>query len=82
MKFPCPSCGQRLSVDDAMAGAQGECPTCGAVFTVPPVAVVPPRAPAPMSQGREPSGLPPSTIQARLVEREEVAPEKDPPAGP
>ncbi len=31
-KFGCPGCGQRLEVEDNMAGSGAECPACGASF--------------------------------------------------
>lgn len=33
--FPCPTCGEVLSVKPAMAGKKGKCPACAAVMEVP-----------------------------------------------
>jgi DNA-directed RNA polymerase subunit RPC12/RpoP len=34
-KFNCPGCGQRLEVEDGMAGTEAECPACGRSLRIP-----------------------------------------------
>lgn len=34
-KFECPACGQRISATPDLFGTDGNCPTCGQLFTVP-----------------------------------------------
>src|SRR6185503_7913548 len=33
--FACPSCRKKLSIDDSLAGQQGDCPFCKAIITAP-----------------------------------------------
>jgi DNA-directed RNA polymerase subunit RPC12/RpoP len=35
IKFPCPHCGQKVSVSDEHGGQQAPCPTCGRIVTIP-----------------------------------------------
>ncbi len=35
IKFPCPHCGQRVSVSVEHGGQQAICPKCGKVVTIP-----------------------------------------------
>ncbi len=37
MQFRCPTCGRKLTVDDAQAGRKGRCPQCNEVVTVPTI---------------------------------------------
>jgi hypothetical protein len=41
-QFPCPACGQTVSCDPALAGAETNCPLCQAHIIVPSDAAVPP----------------------------------------
>ena len=42
MKIPCPSCKQRLEIDEQLAGKTIECPACNASLAVPSLATPPP----------------------------------------
>lgn len=43
MKFECPGCGQRVSVEDGYSADTGICPACGKEMPVPPrMTAIPP----------------------------------------
>ena len=52
VRFACPSCNQALLAQQQAAETQGNCPFCGAKFTVP--ALGSPQAPGAMASGVEP----------------------------
>ena len=70
IRFACPGCDARFTVDDEQAGKGGECPSCGARFRIPEAAPEVTKPPAEPSEAL--TAVCPHCRQAARVEAADV----------
>jgi serine/threonine protein kinase/HEAT repeat protein len=62
IKFNCPNCDQRLSIDESGAGAEVTCPNCSQAMIAPGSPPVPPKSPFPPTPPMNPAPLSQSPV--------------------
>jgi len=69
--FSCISCQKKLTVKEALAGKQVQCPGCGHTMAVPPASALPaspvPPGPASWEEARTVPPLPPAKAEERTL---------------